>query len=165
MTVFCGLPPPPPPLVFPLKALTCLDSSSSLSPAPPPPDSSGHLQSHPTLPITSSILLTVGAPDLNPPHRPHKPTLLSSVSGAAFIFIFLLHIFLGWGGCSKELWGFQKCLQKMRGDDADFQAVRSRFSRRLKSNLSVQLLLLSISVKDYHSYVAARTHTLATRHV
>lgn len=46
---------------LPLKALTYFDSSVLRLPPRPLLTAPGHLQSNPTLPITSSILVTVGA--------------------------------------------------------------------------------------------------------
>lgn len=80
------------------------------------PDSSGHLQSHPTLPITSSILVTVGAPKQNSPLRPHKPTLLFSVFRCSALRSVCLFYFNGliwffayffWGGELKRAVGVQ----------------------------------------------------------
>lgn len=94
------------PPVFPLRALTCFDSSS--------PGSSGHPQSHPTLPITSSILVTVGAlKRISPLSLPNlaNPHFSSVFRGFAFrsssFFLSFLHISLE--GELKRTVGVQIC--------------------------------------------------------
>lgn len=117
---FCGLPLLSFLLSYPSKPWHVLTPAHLPFSSPTPsssPDSSGHLQSHPTLPITSSILVTVAAPQLNPPLSLTEPTLLSGVSrGSArfssapvccvlFIyFVYSLHISVG--RAKNDLWVF-----------------------------------------------------------
>lgn len=77
----------------------------------------GHLQSHPTLPITSSILLTAGAPKLKFTAHPHIDLTNPHFTSGAFLSF---HSFSFWGG--KRNCGCSVLSLNVRWNDVDFDA-------------------------------------------
>lgn len=171
VSAFCGLALSSVIFCFsPLQTLWHVLTPSCFLYLPSSPDSSGHLQSHPTLPIiTSSILLTVGAPELNSPlclTNPHFSSVFQELCVPQLQSFFLFFVFFCiYCGCSE-------LSLNVRWNDVDFQAVWSCF-RRKSHDASCPFFQcnfccwISQSRTIVHAQARVRTHarTLGAGHV